>query len=87
MGVRSNGKLLIAYRDERRLACPHPRCWPHAKVLYWGLLLDLKDASKVLARLHEPLIAPNEGDVPIVVYSCSAIIHQNHVVIPYAMSD
>jgi predicted GH43/DUF377 family glycosyl hydrolase len=64
---------------------------PMRRYCIGAILLDLKDPSKVLARLHEPLIAPNEfereGDVPNVVYSCGAIIHQNHVVIPYAMSD
>ena len=28
-----------------------------------------------------------EGYVPNVVYSCGAIIHNNELVIPYAMSD
>ncbi len=56
-----------------------------------AMLLDLRDPSKVIARLHEPLITPNEvereGYVPNVVYTCGAIIHENHLVIPYAMSD
>ena len=56
-----------------------------------AMLLDLNDPSKIIARLHEPLITPNEvereGYVPNVVYSCGAIVHQNHLVIPYAMSD
>jgi predicted GH43/DUF377 family glycosyl hydrolase len=56
-----------------------------------AILLDLRDPSKILGRLEEPLIAPNEiereGYVPNVVYTCGAIIHQDHVVIPYAMSD
>ena len=60
---------------------------------YWigALLLDRHDPSKVLARLHEPMIVPNElereGYVPNVVYSCGAVIHRDHLVIPYAMSD
>lgn len=56
-----------------------------------AMLLDLDDPSRIVARLHEPLITPNEvereGYVPNVVYSCGAIIHQKHLVIPYAMSD
>jgi predicted GH43/DUF377 family glycosyl hydrolase len=56
-----------------------------------ALLLDRDNPTKVLARLHEPLITPNEleraGYVPNVVYSCGAIVHQDHLVIPYAMSD
>jgi predicted GH43/DUF377 family glycosyl hydrolase len=54
-------------------------------------LLDLKDPSKVIASLPEPLLSPNnmerEGYVPNVVYTCGALIHNNELVIPYAMSD
>ncbi len=56
-----------------------------------AMLLDLEDPSKIVSRLQEPLITPNEiereGYVPNVVYSCGALIHRNHLVIPYAMSD
>jgi len=56
-----------------------------------AMLLDLDDPSKIISRLHEPLITPNEiereGYVPNVVYTCGALVHQDHLVIPYAMSD
>ena len=56
-----------------------------------AMLLDLKNPKKILARLEEPLLAPREeereGYVPNVVYTCGAIIHNNELVIPYAMSD
>jgi len=56
-----------------------------------AVLLDLEDPSKVIARLKEPLISPNEkereGYVPNVVYSCGSLIHNNKLIIPYAMSD
>ncbi len=56
-----------------------------------AMLLDLDKPSKIIARLDEPLLAPHEkereGYVPNVVYSCGAIIHNNELVIPYAMSD
>ncbi|MCF7809577.1 glycoside hydrolase family 130 protein [bacterium] len=56
-----------------------------------AVLLDLDDPTKVIARLKEPLLAPNEeerdGYVPNVVYSCGSIIHNNELIIPYAMSD
>jgi predicted GH43/DUF377 family glycosyl hydrolase len=56
-----------------------------------AMLLDLEDPSKIIARLDEPLLAPHEkereGYVPNVVYSCGAIIHNNDLIIPYAMSD
>ena len=64
---------------------------PMRKYCIGALLLDRHDPSKVLARLQEPMIVPNElereGYVPNVVYSCGAIIHRDHLVIPYAMSD
>ena len=54
-------------------------------------LLDLSNPSKVICHLDEPLLIPNdeerEGYVPNVVYSCGAIIHNNELIIPYAMSD
>jgi predicted GH43/DUF377 family glycosyl hydrolase len=56
-----------------------------------AVLLDLENPTKIIARLDEPLLTPNqkerEGYVPNVVYSCGAIIHNKELVIPYAMSD
>ncbi|MBW6481322.1 MAG: glycoside hydrolase family 130 protein, partial [Bacteroidales bacterium] len=56
-----------------------------------AVLLDLENPSKMIARLEEPLITPNEkereGYVPNVVYSCGSLIHNNILIIPYAMSD
>ncbi|MGF1558917.1 MAG: response regulator [Flavobacteriaceae bacterium] len=56
-----------------------------------AILLDLKDPRKVLANLVDPLLAANEtereGYVPNVVYSCGSILHNNDIIIPYAMSD
>ena len=64
---------------------------PMRKYCIGAMLLDLDDPSKIIARLHEPLITPNEvereGYVPNVVYTCGAIVHREHLVIPYAMSD
>ena len=54
-------------------------------------LFDLDDPSKEIGRLHEPLLAPREdereGYVPNVVYSCGAIVHNNSLILPYAVSD
>ena len=54
-------------------------------------LLDLKDPEKEIGRLKLPLLSPNEkereGYVPNVVYSCGSIIHNEFLIIPYAMSD
>jgi predicted GH43/DUF377 family glycosyl hydrolase len=56
-----------------------------------AILLDLDNPDKIIARLDEPLLTPEEkereGYVPNVVYSCGSIIHHKELVIPYAMSD
>jgi len=56
-----------------------------------AFLLDLDDPTKVIGRLREPLIKPNEnereGYVPNVVYSCGSLLHGRQLVIPYAMAD
>ncbi|MCM2285186.1 MAG: glycoside hydrolase family 130 protein [Desulfobacula sp.] len=56
-----------------------------------AILLDLENPARIIARLDEPLLTPNEkereGYVPNVVYSCGSIIHRKELVIPYAMSD
>ena len=56
-----------------------------------ALLLDKEDPSKIIAYLKEPLITADdnerEGYVPNVVYSCGGLIHNNELIIPYAMSD
>ncbi len=60
---------------------------------YWmgALLLDLEDPSHVLGSLSEPLLVPNaderDGYVPNVVYSCGALLHGDHLIVPYAVSD
>ncbi len=56
-----------------------------------AFLLDRDDPAKVIGRLHEPLLIPNEsereGYVPNVVYTCGAIVHNGELVIPYALAD
>jgi predicted GH43/DUF377 family glycosyl hydrolase len=64
---------------------------PMRKYSMGAFLLDLEDPSRVLGRLEQPLLAPNEnereGYVPNVVYSCGGVIHSGQLIIPYAMSD
>lgn len=54
-------------------------------------LFDLQNPEKEIGRLKSPLIVPNieerEGYVPNVVYSCGSMIHNEDLIIPYAMSD
>ncbi len=54
-------------------------------------LFDLQNPEKEIGRLKSPLLMPNaeerEGYVPNVVYSCGSIIHNDELIIPYAMSD
>jgi len=56
-----------------------------------AFLLDLNDPLRVIGRLREPLLSPNEsereGYVPNVVYTCGALLHGRELIIPYAMSD
>jgi len=56
-----------------------------------AFLLDLQDPKRVIGRLREPLLSPNEsereGYVPNVVYTCGALMHGKELIIPYAMSD
>lgn len=64
---------------------------PMRRYCIGAVLLDLENPARIIARLKEPLLSPHEeereGYVPNVVYSCGAIIHNNELVIPYAMSD
>jgi predicted GH43/DUF377 family glycosyl hydrolase len=56
-----------------------------------AFLLDRTDPSKVIGRLRQPLIKPNEsereGYVPNVVYTCGALLHNGEVIIPYGLAD
>jgi predicted GH43/DUF377 family glycosyl hydrolase len=56
-----------------------------------AMLLDLENPCKVIGRLKEPLLVPNdeerEGYVPNAVYSCGSIAHNGELIIAYAMSD
>jgi predicted GH43/DUF377 family glycosyl hydrolase len=64
---------------------------PMRKYSMGAFLLDLDDPSRVIGRLTEPLLAPNEtereGYVPNVIYSCGGVVHDGELIIPYAMSD
>ena len=56
-----------------------------------ALLLDLENPSRVVAKLTEPLLFPDddhrEGYVPNVVYSCGAFAHEDTLVLPYGVAD
>jgi predicted GH43/DUF377 family glycosyl hydrolase len=64
---------------------------PMRKYCIGAFLLDLHDPSKVIGRLREPLLKPNEnereGYVPNVVYSCGALLHNGELIIPYGLAD
>lgn len=64
---------------------------PLRKYCIGAFLLDRDDPCKVLGRLREPLLSPNEnereGYVPNVVYTCGAIVHGGELIIPYALAD
>ena len=54
-------------------------------------LYDLDNPEIEIGRLYDPLMVPNEeereGYVPNVIYSCGSMIHNEDLIIPYAMSD
>ena len=67
---------------------------PLIAILVFGLgliLSGMADPGKVIGRLREPLLKPDEsereGYVPNVVYTCGALIHQGSLVIPYGLAD
>lgn len=64
---------------------------PMRKYAMGAILLDRHDPTKVIGRLKDPLLTPNEnereGYVPNVVYSCGGALHNDTLIIPYAMSD
>jgi len=64
---------------------------PMRKYCIGAFLLDRNDPTKVIGRLREPLLKPDEhereGYVPNVVYSCGSLVHGKRLIIPYAMSD
>jgi predicted GH43/DUF377 family glycosyl hydrolase len=64
---------------------------PVRKYAIGAALLDKKDPSKVIARSREPLVRPEpserEGYVPNVVYTCGALRHNGHIILPYAICD
>jgi predicted GH43/DUF377 family glycosyl hydrolase len=64
---------------------------PMRKYCIGAFLLDRDDPTKVIGRLREPLLKPNqderEGYVPNVVYTCGFMIHDGQLIIPYGMAD
>jgi predicted GH43/DUF377 family glycosyl hydrolase len=64
---------------------------PMRKYCIGAFLLDRDDPSKVIGRLREPLLKPNQneraGYVPNVVYTCGALLHKGELIIPYGLAD
>jgi predicted GH43/DUF377 family glycosyl hydrolase len=56
-----------------------------------ALLLDLAEPSKVIGRLRQPLLQPDEserdGYVPNVVYSCGGFVEGPTLIVPYGVGD
>lgn len=54
-------------------------------------LYQLENPEIEIGRLNTPLMSPNEtereGYVPNVIYTCGSMIHNEDLIIPYAMSD
>lgn len=64
---------------------------PMREYVLGASLFDLQYPEKEIGRLTSPLLVPNnserEGYVPNVVYSCGSMIHNEDLILPYAMSD
>ncbi len=64
---------------------------PMRRYSIWAELLDIDDPSKVIGRLDEPILTPDEherdGYVPNVVYSCGNMVHKDTLIIPYGIAD
>jgi beta-1,2-mannobiose phosphorylase / 1,2-beta-oligomannan phosphorylase len=64
---------------------------PMREYVLGASLFDINHPDKEIGRLKNPLLIPNEkereGYVPNVVYSCGSMVHNGHLIIPYAMSD
>lgn len=64
---------------------------PMRKYCIGAVLLDRDNPAQVIGRLKEPLLRPipseREGYVPNVVYSCGSLIHEDLLIMPYAVSD
>jgi predicted GH43/DUF377 family glycosyl hydrolase len=56
-----------------------------------AMLLDLEQPDRVIGDLSEPILEAaddeRDGYVPNVVYSCGALLHGDHLVVPYGVSD
>jgi predicted GH43/DUF377 family glycosyl hydrolase len=56
-----------------------------------AFLLDRDDPGRVIGRLREPLLQPDEGEregyVPNVVYTCGSILRAGDLIIPYGLAD
>jgi len=64
---------------------------PMRKCVISASLFELDNPEKEIGRLTTPLILPNEsereGYVPNVIYSCGSLVHNEDLIIPYAISE
>ena len=64
---------------------------PMREYVLSAVLLDLEEPTKLVARMREPLLVPEEsernGYGPNVVYPCGALVHGDVLVVPYGFGD
>jgi hypothetical protein len=86
MGIYSNWKLRISNLDCRRMVSNYTWCRSYETLLHRCVHLD--DPVREIGRLKEPLLSNEKmKDMYPMVYSCGAIIHNNSLILPYAVSD
>jgi len=64
---------------------------PFRRYVLGAILLDSQDPSRIIGRLEEPLLSPEEderdGYTPNVLYSCGSMLAGDRLVLPYGFSD
>ena len=74
--------------DDAPASSPRPSRIGWAKLLARVFAIDVTICRKCGGRMRVlEVVDDSDDNVPNVVYTCGAIVHENHLVIPYAMSD
>jgi hypothetical protein len=91
VGVLDHRQLRVARRNPGGLVDADARGRSDAAVCHRRDAARSREPAKVIGRSAEPIIVPAEdervGYVPNVVYTCGAMLHNDSLIIPYALGD